>query len=128
MERNIDSMGRIVIPSEFRKQLRISEGDLLDISLNGDSIVMTKVKITPVDTRRELFINVAEEKVNNIKERYPVGTIVECIEMVGETSPVPTGTKGVVNLVDDIGTIHVSWENGSGLGLIEDLDRFKIIK
>ena len=37
----------------------------------------------------------------------------------------PLGTKGTVVAVDDIGTIHVKWDNGSSLGIVlgEDLCR-----
>lgn len=38
------------------------------------------------------------------------------------------GTVGVVDFVDDIGTIHIKWENGSSLGLIKGVDEFEIIK
>ena len=41
---------------------------------------------------------------------------------------VPSGTKGIVDHVDDIGTIHVNWENGSSLGLIVGEDQFKVIE
>lgn len=40
----------------------------------------------------------------------------------------PTGTRGIVDFVDDIGQIHVKWENGSGLALNTDYDTFKVIK
>jgi hypothetical protein len=34
---------------------------------------------------------------------------------------VPPGTLGVVDSVDDMGTVHVNWENGASLGaLVED--------
>lgn len=39
--------------------------------------------------------------------------------------PVPSGTLGVVDKVDDSGTIHVFWENGSYLGLIYGVDSFE---
>ena len=42
--------------------------------------------------------------------------------------PVPTGTIGIVDHVDDAGTIHMKWENGSSLGLIEGQDQFEVIK
>jgi hypothetical protein len=37
----------------------------------------------------------------------------------------PEGTKGTVMYVDDVGTVHVSWENGSSLGAVlgEDVIR-----
>lgn len=35
------------------------------------------------------------------------------------------GDKGTVQLVDDFGTIHVKWDSGSSLGLVEEAgDRF----
>lgn len=42
--------------------------------------------------------------------------------------PVPAGTIGIVDHVDDAGTIHMKWENGSSLGLIEGQDKFEVIK
>ena len=41
--------------------------------------------------------------------------------------PVPAGTIGIVDHVDDAGTIHMIWENGSSLGLIEGEDKFEVL-
>ena len=48
--------------------------------------------------------------------------------MSGDTAVVPSGTRGVVSDVDDVGTIQVCWENGSTFSLISTKDRFKIVK
>lgn len=40
--RKIDELGRIVLPSELRKIFAISEGDQLDISVDGDRIILQK--------------------------------------------------------------------------------------
>ena len=42
-----------------------------------------------------------------------------------DTQAPPVGTRGTVIAVDDIGTIHVRWDNGSSLGVVfgEDLCR-----
>lgn len=61
-----------------------------------------------------------------IKKKFPKGTRVELIHMSDEQAP-PPGTKGTVKHVDDMGTIHVSWETGSSLGLIPGVDSFKVI-
>jgi len=42
MTRPIDNLGRIVLPIEIRKSLDIVSGDLLDISLENDRVVLTK--------------------------------------------------------------------------------------
>ena len=66
-------------------------------------------------------INVAE-----MKKQYPVGTRVRLIHMNDRQAP-PDGTCGTVRLVDDIGTIHVNWDNGSGLGLVIGEDTFEVL-
>lgn len=40
----------------------------------------------------------------------------------------PKGTIGEVIYIDDMGTIHVNWENGSSLGLVPRADAWEIIK
>ncbi len=39
--------------------------------------------------------------------------------------PVPSGTRGTVEFVDDLGTIHCRWDNGQGLGLAPNEDKFR---
>lgn len=64
--------------------------------------------------------------VEMIKKRYKKGIRVKLIEMEGEPKMKP-GLTGTVRLVDDIGQIHVDWDNGSGLALNIDVDEFEII-
>lgn len=40
--RKIDELGRIVLPSEIRKVFGIHEGDQLDISVDGERIILEK--------------------------------------------------------------------------------------
>lgn len=40
--RRVDQLGRIVLPMEIRKKLKIFEGTLLELSLDGDVIKMEK--------------------------------------------------------------------------------------
>lgn len=66
--------------------------------------------------------------IERLNAKYPKGTRVKLIAMLQEKYPVPSGTKGTVTGVDDVGTIHVSWDNNSSLGLVEEIDKFEIIK
>ena len=50
-------------------------------------------------------------KINAIKKDYPQGTRVELGSMAGEQQ-MPLGLQGTVEIVDDIGQIHVKWESG----------------
>ena len=40
--RRIDELGRIVIPKEIRKNLRIKNGESVEIFVEGDSIILKK--------------------------------------------------------------------------------------
>lgn len=66
----------------------------------------------------------SRETVERIRAQYPVGCRVELIKMDDIQAP-PIGTKGTVTGVDDIGSIMVSWDNGSTLhiGYGEDICR-----
>lgn len=58
------------------------------------------------------------------KELYPKGTRVEVIEMGDDPHPIEPGTKGTVEVVDDMGTVHCTFDNGRRLGLIPNVDVF----
>jgi len=55
-----------------------------------------------------------KEAVERIRQEYPAGCRVELVRMDDPQAP-PIGTQGTVLGVDDIGTIMVRWDNGSGL-------------
>lgn len=128
MEKRIDSMGRIVIPIELRKQLKVQDGDPLDISIEGDRIILTPTNGLVEDVRRDHKFVVDLDEVQRIKRDYPVGTMVECIIMKDEFNPVYPGETGIVDLVDSLGSIHVKWDNGRDLALIVGVDKFKVIE
>lgn len=74
-----------------------------------------------------MFNKVDKEILQILRSKYPNGTRIRCIEMTDDPCPVPSGTEGTVRLVDDLGTIHVNWDNGRTLGLCFDEDRYEIV-
>ena len=68
------------------------------------------------------------EEIRYIKEKYAPNTKVELIQMYDLVNDVPPNTKGIVTHVDDIGNIHVNWENGITLALTFGTDEFSIIE
>ncbi|WP_323736241.1 DUF4314 domain-containing protein [Methanosphaera sp. ISO3-F5] len=66
-------------------------------------------------------------KIKQIKKTYKTGTKI-ILDHMEDIQAIPQGTKGTVMYVDDIGQIHVNWENGSGLALIHGVDEFHIIQ
>lgn len=65
--------------------------------------------------------------VNEIRELYPAGTQIVLEEMSGE-SQMPYDLKGTVDFVDDMGQIHMNWENGSSLALNVEEDSFEKVE
>lgn len=67
---------------------------------------------------------ISREALAELRQQYPAGARVELLRMVDQQAP-PIGTKGTVIGVDDIGSIMVRWDNGSGLSVVfgEDLCR-----
>lgn len=61
------------------------------------------------------------EIADQVKAEYPAGTRVKLLRMDDVQAP-PIGTLGTVVCVDDIATIHVKWDNGSGLGVAYGVD------
>ena len=69
-----------------------------------------------------------QDKIKEIKQKYPKGTRIMLNSMDDPHHPVPSGTLGTVETVDDIGTIHMKWDNGQSLGLIVGEDSFYVIE
>jgi len=57
------------------------------------------------------------ETVERVRREYPAGTRVRLEKMDDYQAP-PIGTEGVVEGVDDTGSLMVCWSNGSHLHVI----------
>jgi len=70
--------------------------------------------------------------IKELKKFYSPGTKVKLVKMDDVQAP-PIGTIGEVESLDDIGTIHIKWENGSTLGAafgedkVEALEKVKTV-
>lgn len=62
--RRIDDLGRIVIPKEIRKTLRIKDGESLEIFLNSDNIVLKKY--SPLEGLQSFYKMYAESIYSEI--------------------------------------------------------------
>ena len=58
--RRIDELGRIVIPKEIRKNLRIKNGESLEIYLENDSIILKKY--SQIESLKNVSIDRSEER------------------------------------------------------------------
>ena len=63
--RRIDELGRIVIPKEIRRALKIKDGDPLEICRDGDKLIL--VKYTPTDDKRDA-VDTLREWINDAEQ------------------------------------------------------------
>ena len=68
-----------------------------------------------------------KEVVERLRQQYPKGTRVELISMNDPFSKLKPGDRGTVSMVDDIGTVFVNWDCGSGLGVAYGKDHIRKI-
>ncbi|SHK09184.1 DUF3846 domain-containing protein [Hespellia stercorisuis] len=62
-----------------------------------------------------------------VKKTYSEGMTIVLAETKGE-GRMPAGLRGTVKYVDDIGQIHMKWENGSSLALNVEEDKFIMVE
>jgi len=67
----------------------------------------------------------SKETVERLRKQYPSGTRVELVRMNDPYSKLRPGDKGIVDFVDDTGTIFCSWDSGSTLGVVYGEDSVK---
>ena len=69
---------------------------------------------------------ISKELLQALRERFNPGSRVELLKMDDLQAP-PIGTRGTVVGVDDIGSIMVNWDNGSGLSIAYGEDECKVV-
>lgn len=118
---------------EGYKGRSLSVSDVVEVSESSevekgcyycDSFGFKPVAFEPVNTKDKTEKEASNMNVEQIKAEYPAGTKIELINMDGESRMFP-GMKGEVTGVDDMGQIHMKWENGSSLALNVEVDSFK---
>ena len=70
---------------------------------------------------------ITKNQLELIRKQYPVGTIVKLLLMKDIQAP-KMGALGEVFHIDDTGTIHVKWDNGSTLGVVYGVDRIEKVE
>lgn len=73
--------------------------------------------------------SISRDTVKRLREQYPVGARVELTKMSDPFNTTLTeGCRGTVRAVDDMGTIHVSWDCGSSLGVVFGEDACRVVE
>ena len=60
-----------------------------------------------------------------MKDNYPPGTRIMLLQMGDDPHPIEPNTRGTVEVVDDMGTLHCIFDNGRQLGIVPGEDNFR---
>ncbi|MGL6104676.1 stage V sporulation T C-terminal domain-containing protein [Romboutsia sp.] len=95
--RRIDDLGRVVIPKEIRKTLRIREGDPLEIFTAKDGEVILK-KYSPIGELNEF----AQEYAETLGETLGFGVVVTDLDSIIAVSKLPKKDYKEKSISDDL--------------------------
>lgn len=112
IEKQQDKLKVVILPDKITKIIDIKDFEELIYIINNQ-------KQVGIPNQKEVKL---------LRQKYKPGTRIELIKMYDYINPVSSGTIGSVDFIDDIGNIHMKWENGSRLSLIVGLDEFRILE
>ncbi len=99
--RRIDDLGRIVIPKELRRTMRIKEGESLEIFIDGSDQIILK-KYSPVQNVNDFVIEFAESIYNSNKKDVVITDNERVIAAAGNYKKDIVGKKISLRLEDKI--------------------------
>lgn len=73
-------------------------------------------------------MNFDRNKVERVRQQYPVGTRIRLNSLCNDERDMPTGLCGTVIGVDDQPALLMKWDNGRSLSLLPGEDNFTVIR
>ncbi|HHU81018.1 MAG: stage V sporulation T C-terminal domain-containing protein [Bacilli bacterium] len=120
--RRIDDLGRIVIPKELRRTMRIKEGESLEIFTDGaDNIVLKKY--SPVQSMNDFITEYAESLYTSSKKDIIVTDNEHVIAVAGTFKKDLVGKKVSTRLEEKLQRRTTqTFEKGDSLEITESFD------
>jgi len=95
--RRIDELGRVVIPKEIRKTLRMKEGESLEICTDGDAVLLKKYSLL------NNIVDFAEDYADALSETTGEPVIIcDCEKVVAESRARALNDYPVSNELHDV--------------------------
>lgn len=128
--RRIDDLGRIVIPKELRRTMRIKEGDSLEIYIDGNERVVLK-KYSPVQNVNDFVVEFVESIYSSYKKDIIITDNEVVIAVAGGYKKDLVGKKITTSLQDKISkrsTIYIDKNEKLFLTETKTLEKPSVIK
>ena len=120
--RRIDDLGRIVVPKEIRRTLRIREGDPLEIFTNRDGEILLK-KYSPIGELKDFAVTYAESLAETTGELVCITDRDYVVAAAGPKRKEYDGkplTKELERLIERRGCVYVNAGEDSFIQLTLD--------
>jgi len=62
------------------------------------------------------------------RARYKPGVRVELVRFEDPYSSLKPGDRGTVEFLDDTGSVHIKFDNGSSLGVLYGVDEIRLVE
>lgn len=128
--RRIDDLGRIVLPKELRRTMRIKEGESLEIYTDGDNKIVLK-KYSPVNQMTDFVKEFTESMFTTNKRNIIITDNEKIVAASGEFKKDITGSKITKDLEERLKNRNTQINNnGVSLSICDDytITKSSIIK
>lgn len=71
--------------------------------------------------------NMPKKLLDFLRDQFPLGSRIMLTKMEADSQPLPPGSTGTLNHIDEAGQLHILWDNGISMALMPGADRFQIL-
>ncbi len=122
--RRIDELGRVVIPKEIRKTLRIKEGDPLEIYTDKDNLVVKKY--SPISSIND-FVKIVADGIEELTEKICLITDNDSVLYLSKGKMKDFVGKTITNNLEQVlqerkSVVSSRVDGGTIISIIEGID------